>query len=84
MTTEQFKQAQEIQTDIREVEKEIATWEGMGCKFNLGMRFENTRDHFTELPCRHISDESFQAFRQSCINALKVKRIQLLEKFKSI
>jgi hypothetical protein len=84
MTTEQHKEACKLAVQMREVEEELKAWDETRSKSDLGHKQKWNSDHLVELPCRHTPVAAFEAYRQACINALKVKMTELQEAFANV
>lgn len=60
---------------LREVDAELSAWGKVTRQEKLGMRVND--DFFTQLPYKHSPKQAFEAYRDSCINALKVRRAEV-------
>jgi hypothetical protein len=73
MEMETLMQANKLVATIREIKKELEAWDETTKPSHLGMKQHWNGDHLIELPCKHSPTQAFEAYRNACINALKVR-----------
>ena len=86
MNKNQFDEAREIHNEIHAINCELKNWARITDKKYLGYcsrsSFGST-DSFSGLKTR-ISDSLFESFRESAINDLKLKIVELKERFEQL
>lgn len=80
MDIETLEKANEIMRSTYEVEKELKAWGKVNHPTDLGMVYQKRLhdSHYVELPCEYTPVAAFNAYREACINALKVRHAEFL------
>lgn len=77
MKMEKLKAANTLVAKIHEVDAELKAWAETTAPQHLGMQQHWNNNHLIPLPCKHSPLAAFDAYRESCINALKVRRADI-------
>lgn len=77
MDMETLKVANALVSKLREVDEELKAWAETTAPQHLGMQQHWNNHHLIPLPCKHSPRSAFEAYRDSCINALKVRRADI-------
>jgi hypothetical protein len=78
MELETLDRANELRRAVRETEAELEAWEKTTRPTDLGMVQHWNNRHLVPLPCKHSPIAAFEAYRDACINAIKVRRAEYL------
>lgn len=76
MDIETLTKANRLLATIREIEGELQAWDETTSASQLGRAQHWNSGHLVPLPCKHSSQAAFAAYRDACINALKVARAE--------
>lgn len=84
MEIAKLEQANALVSKIREIDAEIKAWSETTAPHHLGMQQHWNDNHLVPMPCKHSPRSAFDAYRDSCINALKVKRGEIEKEIEAI
>lgn len=74
MDIETLHHANKLMATIREIDDELKAWAETTDPSHLGRKQHWNNGHLTPLPCKHSPRTAFEAYRDACVNALKVRR----------
>ena len=77
MDIEMLNQANKMMATIHEIDDEIKAWTETTEPSHLGIKQHWNNGHLIPLPCKHSPRAAFVAYRDACINALKVRRAEV-------
>ena len=84
MDIEKLKIANTMLQQIGEIDLELHAWEETTRPTHLGMRQHWNDGHLIPLPCKHQPKSAFAAYRDSCINALRVLRADIENQIRAL
>lgn len=61
---------------IKEIDDELQAWSETTAPVHLGRKQHWNNGHMVPLLCKHSPRAAFDAYRDACINALKVRRTE--------
>lgn len=77
MDIETLNRANKMMAEIREIDDELKAWAETTEPCHLGRKLHWNNGHLVPLPCKHSPRHAFEAYRDACINALKVRRAEV-------
>lgn len=78
-----FREAKRIRRQISDIEDALKEWEAVKVGSDLGHKQHWNNGHLVPLPCDHLPEEIFSAFKTGAINALRAKREDLAAIFEA-